>query len=200
MDEQSKAPKDADASLASSISSGLFLESDLVTDAILRLNLFESSRAAVQCQVWSERNALRLIAKFEGLLEMFLESNTFSIDKLKNAVREDLTDEQVQSLVVQCSTSLESWFSEIDRRREIISRCVRFVSIVIDARFVGWFVKSGPMGAPLSRLTALVKRYRERLFREQQNRFKPEGSEIDKMLKSRADPKADGKIFFYQLQ
>lgn len=193
-------PRDADVLLASSISESLYIDSDVVTDAILRCQLREACSAAVKSRLWSERNALRLIAKFDGVLDLFLVTNNYSSEKLKVALREELSETEVESIIIKCVDRLETLLAEFESKGENIARYVKFVSIVVDSRFVDWFVRSGKMGGALSRLAVLMKGYRRALFTHQQERMKSEGSRMEKVLKHRSDPKSEGKVHFHKLK
>jgi hypothetical protein len=148
----------------------------------------------------SEINALRLIAKFDGIVDLYLASNNYSTERLKQAMKEALSEEALSVIMEKCTDALEGLLADIVVRGDEISRQIEFLSIVIDARFVSWFVSSGKIATPLSRLLALVKQYRRALFTNQQERLKDDGSAIHEMLANRKDPKTEGKLFFHQLK
>jgi hypothetical protein len=115
-------------------------------------------------------------------------------------IREELSETDVESIMIQCIDRLETLLAEFDSKGEDISRYVKFVSIIVDSKFVGWFVRSGAMGGALSRLALLIKGYRRALFNHQQERMKSDGSRMEKVLKHRSDPKSEGKVHFHKLK
>jgi hypothetical protein len=169
-----------------------------MVDGIIRLLLRDSAAAALECESLSETDALRIICKFDDLLEPFLVSNNYSSDKLRQAIKEDFTDEELCRLLNRCIAILEECNLANDRTR--IGRYVRFLSLIVDAKFIGWYVKCGTIGIPIAKLTAIINRYRRSLFNDQQLRTKSEGSQIENLLKKRADPQTNGKIFYHQLR
>ena len=194
-------PAGGDESLASSVSSGKTRPIEIVVDNIIRLSLSNSALACVNSLYVSEREAVRLLSAFDSLLEPFLLQGNYSADKLRAAIRDDSSDEAVARLIERCTVFLEESVSSLSSKDAVvIEQYIRFLSVVIDSKFISWYVKSGSMGSPLARLTALMNRYRRTLFNDQQSRAKPMGSAIEEILKRRTNPKADGKVFFHQLK
>ena len=199
-DSNVKPPKSADQSLASSIRSGESLPTELLVSGIIRLSFSESAEAALQSVYISEREAMRLLSTFGDLLGVFLESNNFSADRLRQTLHEDMSDEALARIVTQCTVYLEECLSAVTDKREEVSRYIRFVSIIVDSKYVTWYVKSGALGGPLARLAALINRYRRSLFDDQQARAKAADSEIESTLRRKTDASTDGRIFYHQLK
>lgn len=143
---------------------------------------------------------MRLICKFSDLLHPFLSTSNYSVDKLRSVIRDDCTDQEISVLLQKGTEYLDEALNGIAEKQELVLQYFRFLSIVIDAKFLNWYVKSGSMGSPLAKLMALVNRYRRALFNDQQSRSKAEGSEIEAALKKKTDPKPDGRLFIHQLR
>jgi hypothetical protein len=143
---------------------------------------------------------MQLVSNFENMLGIFLESNNYSADRLRQTIREDVSDEALVRIVTNCTMYLEEALPVVTEKRDEISRYIKFVSIVVDSKFVTWYVKSGSLGGPLARLTALINRYRRVLYNDQQERAKSDGSAIEAALRRRADPSVEGRLFYHQLK
>lgn len=170
----------------------------MIVDGILRLSLQESALAVIQTVELSEREAVRILGKFDDLLEIFLASSNYSPERLRLAIREESTDEQLAKWIDRSIAVLDECVPTGDQAR--ISRYIRFLSLIIDAKFMNWYVKCGTMGIPIAKLTAVINRYRRSLFNDQQVRAKSEGTEIERFLKNRTDPRPNGKIFYHRLK
>ena len=142
----------------------------------------------------TESDSIRLLGHFEDLLPVFLSTGHYNPEKLRHCVRNEMSEESVFNLIDKCTLYLEQ---SIDVSE--LERYIDFVSLIIDARFMSWFVKGDGAGSHITRLTAVVSRYRRQLFLEQQKQIKGSDSEIFSFLSNKIEPKYDGRLFYHQL-
>ena len=161
---------------------------------------------AIQTSTLSEKGALKLLVKFNDLIDSFLSRDDFSSVKVREAVRDSLSDLDalaiIDRLIVILEQSLESWDQQ---SQGYLVRCIRVTSLIIDGKFINWYVKSSggsPTGFRIARLAAVVSKYRKLLYQDQHNWIKSggeEGAKAEELVKSNQQPKHDGRIFFHSL-
>ena len=173
---------------------------EIVIEGIIANNLGESANAAIQSLQITEPLAMRLVSHFSELLDVFITNDAYATDSLRKTVRNDVNDESLGRMLTLCAVFLEGALDTFPKLDDKISKYFKFVSVVVDSKFLNLFVKSGSLGGPLSRLSALVGRYRQKLFAEHQLRMKSEGTDLDIALKRKTDPKVEGKIFYCDLK
>jgi hypothetical protein len=201
-DATSTPPSDADESLASSIRNGEVRINDIVVDAIVRCSMCLAGEEALKSFEISEVQAFRLISNVEGLVDAFIRYGNYSPDRLRVAIKQEGQDEALVRIINKCVEFLETTSAEWSDKTEDIIKYINFVSLVVDAKFVTWYVRSGSIGGPLARLTAIVNRYRSVLFTDQQNWMKSSESstKLEMNLQSRTEPRYDGRLFYYELK
>lgn len=192
--------KDADSSLASSIRANEIAPTESVIERIIAHNLAESANAAIQSLQLTESLAIRLVSHFNELLDVFISNDAYATDSLRKTFRNEVNDETIGRMLTLSAVFLEGALDTFPKLDDKISKYFKFVSVVVDSKFLKLFVKSGSLGGPLSRLMALVCRYRQKLFAEHQLRMKSEGTDLDIALKRKTDPKVVGKIFYCDLK
>ena len=160
----------------------------------------------MQSAILSEKDSLKLLVKFTDLIDTFLRRDDLSSVKIREAVRETLSDIEALSildrLILKLEESLESW----DQQSEsYLVRCIQVTSLIIDGKFINWYVKSSggsPTGFRVARLAAVVSKYRKLLYQDQHNWIKSggeEGAKAEALVKSNQQPRHDGHIFFHSL-
>lgn len=195
-------PKKGDQKLAASISSGDSDPSSTLVSDLIKLNLTESALAAIGSYRICEADSIRLLSHFDNLIEPFLRANSYTVDKLVGAVRSSATDEDLLRIIEKCTLHLEESLASVGENGDELEKYVRFVSVIIDARFMSWFVKSDgvDVGSRITRLTAVINRYRRALFVDQQQRLKGRNSDTFQMLSKKVEPKYDGRLFYHELK
>ncbi len=171
-----------------------------MVDSIIQRSLELAANEAIFSFELSEHQAFRLVSSFESLLEPFILSQNYSADKIRAAVRECVDDSVLASIITKCADYLEEAFEKAPEVSDNVTRYVQFVSLIVDSKFLNWYVRSGTIAGPLSRLAAVVGRYRSALFNDQQTRMKSGSSELDSALRSKMPPRFDGNLFYYELK
>ena len=191
-----KVPSKGDHILATAISEGEIRPTSDVVGGIIRLKLNQSAQAAITSPHISERESIHILTKFTDLIEPFLLANNYSSDRLRQVIREEIAEEALLSIIDHCTLMLENALSSLLDKRSEMLKYVRFVAILIDSKFVQWYVKSS---WDLQRLTKVVNQYRQALFKDQQLRAKSDGSQIADLIRQKTDPKFNGKVFIHHL-
>ncbi len=168
-------------------------------DSIVTRSLQQSALEVLASSDLTEQQAFKLVSHFDSLLKPFISSSNYGSDKLRAVIRQEANDETLVRMITACVDYLEE-NCDPSADPEVVSKYVQFVSLVIDSKFVNWYVRSGPIAGPLSRLAAIVNRYRQSLFADQQNRMKSGCGELDSSLQAKAPPRYDGNLFYYELK
>ena len=177
-----------------------------VVQCIVDRDLTQAASVAIQSAIITEKDSLKLLVKFGDLIDTFLRRDDLSSIKIKEAVRETLSDiealELLDRLILILEQSLESW----DHQSQVyLVRCVQVTSMIIDGKFISWYVKSSggsPTGFRVARLAAVVSKYRKLLHQDQHSWIRSggeEGAKAEALVKSNQQPKHDGRIFFHSL-
>ena len=198
-DTHSTSPVDADVSLAASIRSKEVMVSDPLLESIIGRSLEQSATELLASSELTERQTFRLVSHFDALLKPFIIASNYSPEKLRTVIRQESDDATLIRMITACVDYLEDSCDPSADPVEV-RKYVQFVSLVVDSKFVNWYVRSGPIAGPLTRLAAVVNRFRQSLFLDQQDRMKLGCSELDSMLQAKAPPRFDGNLFYYELK
>lgn len=205
-DRKESAPKDADNRLATALRNHNIEPITAVVDSIVERNLRSSAEEAIMSPVISERDGLNLLMKFNDLIDTFLSRDDFDPVKIKDAVKDTVSDNDALAILDLLIQRLESSLEDIDNQSQThLIRCMRLVSMIIDGKFISWYVKStggSQTGTRLARLTAVVSKYRKLVIQDQQQCIRKGGEEGEKtetLIRSNQQPKHDGRIFFHSL-
>lgn len=173
--------------------------SDTLLDSIAQRSLDQSAMEALSSADLTEQQSFKLVSNFGSLLNLFITLGNYSPDKLRSVIRQEADDETLVGMITACVDFLEE-NCEPTADATVVSKYVQYVSLIVDAKFVNWYVRSGPIAGPLSRLAAVVNRYRQALFANQQDRMKSGCGELDSALQAKAPPRFDGNLFYYELK
>jgi hypothetical protein len=171
-----------------------------VVESIIRLRLEDSADAAMNSLQITEALALKLVSHFDDLVHTFILLDNYSAEPLRRCIRSDVSDEVLGKILAKCAVFLEESQPNMSHYEEEISKYLKFVSLVIDSKFLSWHVNSGSVGASLARLSAAVDQYRRVIVAGQLGKMKSEGSQIASLLKKKTDPQSNGKIFYCDLK
>jgi translation initiation factor 2B subunit (eIF-2B alpha/beta/delta family) len=171
-------------------------------ECIIRADLHGAAHVAIGMVNISEREAVRLVSKYPTLIETYLNTNNYSPNKLRDAVRGSLSDEQVLGLIDACISILEESLESVDNKRDELIQYIRFVSALVDAKFIQWYVKASGgsiTGTRITRLAAIINKYRRTLYTDQHARIKAGLQSTDLLIKNNREPRHDGRVFFHHL-
>jgi hypothetical protein len=156
--------------------------------------------------VISEREGLSLLVKFNDLIDTFISRDDFDAVKIRESVRDTVSDNDALVIVDLLIQRLEAALEDIDGQSQAhLIRCMRLVSLIIDGKFISWYVKcsgGSQTGTRIGRLTAVLSKYRKLVIQDQQQCIRSggeDGEKTESLIRSNQQPKHDGRIFFHSL-
>ena len=204
-DAKAKAPKDADHKLATGLREGVLEPTPEVINCMIERNLSQAAAEAMQLPALSAKSCIYLLSKFEDLLESFILRDDFTSDQVRDALKTTLSDMSALALLDRCIQVLEQSLEDWRQSRDHLHRYLRAVGMIIDAKFLNWYVKSSggsPTGTRIARLAAVVSKYRKVLYQDQHSFIKcggEEGVKTESLIRSNQQPIHDGRVFFHSL-
>ena len=161
------------------------------------MNICEAALASVESCGISVRESIRLLSRFDNLFDAFLGGNSYSVSRLRECIRCDVCDDELFLILDKCTLVLEDSFDDLLE----MERYIEFVSLIIDARFLTWYVKGEgvEIGSRISRLTAIISRYRRALFSHEQGEIKSHKSSMFQLLSKKIEPRYNGRVFFHEI-
>jgi hypothetical protein len=174
-----------------------------VADAIIRSNLVASARVLVTMASVSELDAMKVLSKYPELVSEYLSAENYSADQLRSVFSSDvISEEDTLRVFDHCIVRLEGFLDSLESLEEI-QRCIQFVSVLCDGKFLKWYLSTSASTGPgqrIARLGAVVNRYRRTLVSRQQTRMKTsEDSCISAVLAKNSTPLFNGRVFYHHL-
>jgi len=173
-----------------------------VIACVCQHSLQGAARAAIEVVSIGEREAMKLLSKFPSLIESYLNSNSYSVSNLREAVRESMSDEEVLALIDTCIITLEESLDSVGTKRPELVNYIRFLSTLVDAKFVQWYVKASGgsvTGTRIARLAAITNKFRRTLYTEQHERIKTGLESTSRLIKDNREPQHDGRVFIHHI-
>ncbi len=163
-------PNDGDRFISSAISEGSIIVCDKLVSNLVRLSLRQSASAAFSSPVLSERSAVKLIATFPELLSVFLAAGNYSPDKLREAIREEMSEEQIAIVIESVTRYLEDNIPKISENSVEISKYINFIQTIFDSKFINWYVKpSSNVNNLMNKLFSIISKIKVNLINLSKN-------------------------------